>query len=54
MDRADDTLAAELRQLAEQNAVLAEIGRIITSSFDISEIYPLFGERVRSSSRSTA
>ena len=47
MSRADDALAAELRQLAEQNAVLAEIGRIITSSFDISEIYPLFGERVR-------
>ncbi len=47
MARADDALAAELRQLAEQNAVLAEIGRIITSSLDISEIYPLFGEQVR-------
>ena len=47
MVRADDALAAELRQLAEQNAVLAEIGRIITSSLDISEIYPLFGEQVR-------
>ena len=47
MVRADDALAAERSQLAEQNAVLAEIGRIISSSFDISEIYPLFGERVR-------
>ena len=47
MGRADDALAAERSQLAEQNAVLAEIGRIITSSFDISEIYPLFGEQVR-------
>ena len=47
MARADDALAAELRQLAERNAVLAEIGRIITSSLDISEIYPLFGEQVR-------
>ena len=47
MGRADDPLAAELRQLAEENAVLAEISRIITSSFDISEIYALFGEQVR-------
>ena len=47
MGRDDDALAAERSQLAEQNAVLAEIGRIITSSFDISEIYPLFGEQVR-------
>lgn len=47
MARADDALHAELRQLAEENAVLAEISRIITSSLDISEIYPLFGEQVR-------
>ena len=47
MVRANDALAAELRQLAEQNAVLAQIGRIITSSLDISEIYPRFGELVR-------
>ena len=47
MVRADDALAAELRQLAEQNAVLAAIGRIITSSLDISEIYPPLGEQVR-------
>ena len=47
MVRADDALAAELRQLAEQHAVLAQISRIITSSLDISEIYPRFGELVR-------
>ena len=34
------------RRLAEENAVIAEIGRIISSSADISEVYAQFGEIV--------
>ena len=35
------------RRLANDNAVVAEIGRIITSSLDINDVYARFVERVR-------
>ena len=35
------------RQLSRENEVIAEIGRIITSSMDIDEVYERFGEQVR-------
>ena len=38
---------AAQRRLANDNAVLAEIGRIITSSLDISEVYARFVEQLR-------
>ena len=41
-DRADEAK----RQLTEENSVIAEIGRIISSSADISEVYAQFGEVV--------
>ena len=34
-------------KIANENAVLAEIGRIISSSLDIEEVYQLFAEEVR-------
>ena len=37
---------AEKRRLARENHVLAEIGRTITSSLDISEVYSHFGQLV--------
>ena len=36
-----------LRRSGHQNAVLAEIGRIISSSFHMDEVYQRFGEQVR-------
>ena len=35
------------RQLAEENAVVAEIGRIISSSIELGDVYALFAEQVR-------
>ena len=35
------------RQLAQENAMMAEIGRIISSTLDIDEIYESFSEEVR-------
>jgi PAS domain S-box-containing protein len=35
------------RQLAQENATMAEIGRIISSTLDIDEIYQSFSEEVR-------
>jgi transcriptional regulator with GAF, ATPase, and Fis domain len=35
------------RRLAEEHAVLAEIGRIISSSHDVDEVYERFAEQVR-------
>lgn len=37
----------EARRLAQENAVMAEIGRIITSSLDIDAVYDRFAEQVR-------
>jgi PAS domain S-box-containing protein len=37
----------EARQLAEENAVMAEIGRIISSTLDIDTVYERFAEEVR-------
>lgn len=37
----------ESKKLAEVNAVMAEIGRIINSSIHINEVYEQFGEEVR-------
>ena len=34
-------------RLAEENAIMAEIGRIISSTLNIEEVYKLFSERVR-------
>ena len=36
------------RRLAEEASVLAEIGRIVSSSTDIKEVYETFGEKIRS------
>ena len=38
---------AATQRLAEENAVMAEIGRIISSSLDISDIYDQFADQVR-------
>ena len=38
---------AEAQQLAKENVILAEIGRIMNSSVDVNEVYELFSERVR-------
>ncbi|MEW6669824.1 MAG: ATP-binding protein [Thermodesulfobacteriota bacterium] len=35
------------RRLAQENAIMAEIGRIISSTLDMNEVYPLFAEEVR-------
>lgn len=35
------------KRLAQENAVMAKIGRIITSSLDINEVYERFAEEVR-------
>ena len=50
---ANSLLYSELKQteeandnLAQENAVLAEIGRVISSSLDIDEVYPRFAEEV--------
>ncbi len=37
----------EAKRLAQENAIMAEIGRIITSTLDIEEVYDRFAERVR-------
>jgi PAS domain S-box-containing protein len=37
----------EAKRLAEENAVMAEIGRIISSTFSIEEVYKLFTEEVK-------
>ena len=39
---------AEANRLARQNAAIAEIGRIISSSLDIEEVYAGFAEQTRS------
>jgi signal transduction histidine kinase len=36
------------RRMAEESSVLAEIGRIVSSSTDIKEVYETFGEKIRS------
>lgn len=38
---------AALHRLAEENSLMAEIGRVISSSLDINEVYGRFGEEVR-------
>ena len=35
------------RRLAEENAVMAEIGRIISSTLNIEEAYQLFSRKVK-------
>lgn len=37
----------EARQLAQENAVMAEVGRIISSTLNIDEVYERFAEEVR-------
>jgi light-regulated signal transduction histidine kinase (bacteriophytochrome) len=37
----------EACRLAEENAIMAEIGRIISSSLNIEEVYERFAEEVR-------
>jgi PAS domain S-box-containing protein len=47
--RAEETLSRseeEAKGLARENAIMAEIGRIISSSFDINEVYERFAEEV--------
>ena len=41
----EDTLR-EARELAEENALIGEVGRIISSSLDISEVYDAFADAV--------
>ena len=36
-----------IKRLAQENAIMAEIGRTITSSLDIEEVYERFAEEVR-------
>ena len=43
---ANASLHASVKQEAHERAVLAEIGRIIGSSLDIDQVYPLFAEKV--------
>jgi len=38
---------SSIKRLAQENAIMAEIGRIITSSFNIEEVYERFAEEVR-------
>jgi two-component system cell cycle sensor histidine kinase/response regulator CckA len=38
----------EANRLAQENAIMAEIGRIISSTLNIEEVYALFSEKVRS------
>ena len=38
----------EMRQLAQEHELLGEIGRIISSSLDIDDVYAGFGEKLRS------
>jgi PAS domain S-box-containing protein len=38
----------EAQRLAEENAVMAEIGRIISSALNIEDVYKLFSEKVKS------
>lgn len=38
--------AEEARRLAEENAVVAEVGRIISSTLNIEEVYERFAEEV--------
>ena len=35
------------RNLAQENAIMAEIGRIISSTLNIEEVYERFAEKVR-------
>ncbi len=49
--RADEALQESekaTRQLAQENATLAEIGRIVSSTLNIEEVYELFSEKVKS------
>ena len=48
--QAEETLRKceeEARRLAQENAVLAEISRIVSSSLDINDVYEPFAEQVR-------
>ena len=38
----------EVRQMAQEHELLGEIGRIISSSLDIDDVYAAFGEKLRS------
>ena len=38
---------AEVKRLAQENGILAEIGKMISSSLDISEVYERFTEKVK-------
>jgi PAS domain S-box-containing protein len=44
---ANSQLYAEHKRLAEENAVMAEIGRIISSSLDVNEVHERLGEAIR-------
>ena len=37
----------EAKRLSQENAVMAEIGRIISSTLNIEEVYKLFSEEVK-------
>jgi hypothetical protein len=37
----------EAKRLARENAVIAEMGRIISSTLNIDEVYPLFSQKVK-------
>ena len=48
--RAEETLRKseeEARRPVQENAVMAEIGRLISSSLDINDVYEPFAEQVR-------
>ena len=45
--RALEVASAEAELLADENALLAEVGRIITSSLDIDDVYEGFAQQVR-------
>jgi len=44
---ANSQLYAERKRLAEENSVVAELGRVMSSSLDIKEVYDRFGAETR-------
>lgn len=40
-------LYADWKRLAEENSVVAEIGRVVSSSLDVNEVYDLLGEAIK-------
>ncbi len=47
LEASQDGGEAEARRAAEENAIMAEIGRIVSSSLDINDVYDHFVEEVR-------